>query len=257
MSNPNYYAIIPANVRYNKDLSYLEKFLYCECTALSNVQGYCNASNEYFAKLYDKDRATISRAISTLQELGFIHIEYERSGARVTKRKIYPLDIKSTNDVIVNCTEIANDKNVTREQEKLLLTIDKIVKENNVNYNYILNNIIKMFSSSKEKSIISSFGFTTNCINAIEEWLQFKKEKNQTYKSKGLETLCQKLYKMQKENGEQYLINAINHSMANNYAGVFAESKFKSNSNNKKPEQRQYTKEQLNNVYDDVSKIIV
>jgi hypothetical protein len=255
MSNPNYYAIIPANVRYNKDLSYLEKFLYCECTALSNVQGYCNAGNEYFAKLYDKDKATISRAISKLQELGFIYIEYERSGARVTKRKIYPLDIKTTNDKIVNGTETTNDKNITREQEKLILTIDKIVKENNVNYNYILNNIIKMFSSNKEKSIIYSFEFTPNCIKAIEDWLQFKKEKNQTYKDKGLETLCKKLYQMQKDSGEQYLINAINHSMANNYAGVYPESKSKPKDNGKQAAKREYTKEEYNNLYDDIDEI--
>ena len=184
MSNPNYYAIIPATVRYNKDLSSLEKFLYCEFTALSNVQGYCNAGNEYFAKLYEKDKATISRAISKLQEFGFIHIEYERSGVRVTKRKIYPLDKKSANDKIINRAEITNDKNITREQEKLLLAIDKIVKENNVNYNYILNNVIKMFLSNDEKSIIDSFEFTVNSKKSIDEWIQFKREKNQTYKEK-------------------------------------------------------------------------
>ena len=252
MSNPNYYAIIPANVRYNKDLSYLEKFLYCECTALSNVQGYCNAGNEYFAKLYDKDKATISRAISKLQELGFIHIEYERSGARVTKRKIYPLDIKTTNDKIINRTEIPNDKNITREQEKLLLAIDKIVKENNVNYNYILNNVIKMFLSNKEKTIILSFDFTNNCVKAIEDWLLFKKEKNQTYKDKGLEILCKKLYKMQSENGEKYLIDAINHSMASNYSGIYP---YKNNQKQKEFSQRQYGSEEMNELFDNLDEI--
>lgn len=255
MSNPNYYAIIPANVRYNKELSYLEKFLYSEFTALSNVQGYCNAGNEYFSKLYDKDKATISRAISKLQELNFIHIEYERVGAKVTKRKIYPLDIKTTNDKIVNGTEITNDKNINREQEKLLLAIDKIVKENNVNYNYILNNIIKMFSSEKEKSIIISFDFTENSIKAIENWLQFKKEKNQKYKDKGLETLCKSLYQMQKDKGEQFLIDAINHSMASNYAGIYPK---KQQYNTTKPNQatkREYTKDEFDSLYDDLNSV--
>lgn len=252
MNNPNYYAVIPSSVRYNKDLSYLEKFLYCECTALSNVQGFCNASNDYFAKLYEKDRATISRAISKLQEFGFIYIEYEKTGAKVTKRKIYPLDIKSTNDKIVNRTEITNDKNVTREQEKLLFTIDKIVKENNVNYSIILNTVIKAFASGKEKSIISNFDFTDNSKKAIEDWIQFKKEKNQTYKDKGLETLCKRLYQMQKENGEQYLINAINHSMANNYAGVYPESKVKPKDNSKQANKREYSQSDLNSMFDDI-----
>lgn len=256
MNNPNYYAIIPANVRYNKELSYLEKFLYCECTALSNVQGYCNAGNEYFAKLYDKDKATISRAISKLQELNFIHIEYERSGARITKRKIYPLDIKTANDKIVNGTETTNDKNITREQEKLLLAIDKIVKENNVNYNYIINNVIKMFATEKEKSIISSFNFSEKVVNSILDWLLYKKEKNQLYKEKGLTALCNKLEQMIKDNNEDYLINAIDYSMSQNYSGIFAENK----NLNEKPTAKKsdkYTKEQFDTFFTDLDSVII
>ena len=41
----NYYAVIPAPVRYNKKLKYPERLLYGEITALSNRYGYCFASN--------------------------------------------------------------------------------------------------------------------------------------------------------------------------------------------------------------------
>ena len=98
----NYYAIIPASVRYNKELTLLERFLYAELTALSNVDGYCIASNDYFAKLYDKDKATISRAFAKLQEFNLIFIDYDRVGCKVTKRKIYLAETKNTNDKIVN-----------------------------------------------------------------------------------------------------------------------------------------------------------
>ena len=37
----NYYAVIPAPVRYNKKLKYPERLLYGEITALSNRYGYC------------------------------------------------------------------------------------------------------------------------------------------------------------------------------------------------------------------------
>ena len=53
MDNPSYYAILPANVRYDKNLKPMEKILYAEITALSNKNGYCSASNSYFAKLYE------------------------------------------------------------------------------------------------------------------------------------------------------------------------------------------------------------
>ena len=261
MSQPNYYGIIPANVRYHKDLTSLEKFLYCEFTALSNVNGYSNARNEYFAKLYNKDKATISRAISHLEELEFIKIEYDRQGARVVKRRIYPLDIKNTNDKIVNGTETTNDKNVTREQEKLLLTIDKIVKENNSSYEDIIKLIIVSFKKErKEKKdfdiqlqLLAEFGFDKIVASAIESWLIYKKEKQQVYKESGFKTLLNKFKKWQEEFGNDYIIDAIESSMSNNYTGVFPQNK----TNNKKlPQQnfehRHYKKEDFENVLDDL-----
>ena len=70
--NPNYYSIITADVRYSKDLSFFEKVLYSDITALSNKNGYCNASNKYFAKIFGKSVSTITRAISNLVEHGFL-----------------------------------------------------------------------------------------------------------------------------------------------------------------------------------------
>ncbi len=56
--DPNYWAILPANVRYDKELAANEKILYAEITALSNKYGFCFAKNKYFAELYGvKERA--------------------------------------------------------------------------------------------------------------------------------------------------------------------------------------------------------
>ena len=55
----NYYAIIPADVRYNKNLTPNAKLLYGELTALSNKEGYCWASNSYFAELYKVSNASV------------------------------------------------------------------------------------------------------------------------------------------------------------------------------------------------------
>ena len=57
---PNYYAIIPAEVRYDKQLKPNEKLLYGEITSLATKTGECWASNNYFADLYEVEPETIT-----------------------------------------------------------------------------------------------------------------------------------------------------------------------------------------------------
>lgn len=79
---PNYYSIIPASVRYDKNLSSLEKLLYSEVTALAGREGFCWASNKYFAKLYDKNDKYISERINKLAKLGHVKIEVLNNNER-------------------------------------------------------------------------------------------------------------------------------------------------------------------------------
>lgn len=75
----SYYAIIPANIRYDTSVTPNAKLLYGEITALCNERGYCWASNEYFANLYGVSKVSISKWISQLVESGYINsiIEYK------------------------------------------------------------------------------------------------------------------------------------------------------------------------------------
>ncbi|MDM1345720.1 helix-turn-helix domain-containing protein [Myroides marinus] len=83
---PGYYAIIPASVRYDKELQPNAKLLYGEITALAQREGFCWAGNDYFAELYDVSTETISRWISALKKAGYIEVElYKKEG---NKRKI-------------------------------------------------------------------------------------------------------------------------------------------------------------------------
>lgn len=84
---PSYYAIIPAEVRYS-DLKPNAKLLYGEITALSSKEGYCFATNNYFAKLYNVTKNTVSLWVSQLHKAGFISVELIKKGEQITERRI-------------------------------------------------------------------------------------------------------------------------------------------------------------------------
>jgi len=84
----NYYAIIPASVRYDDRLTPNAKLLYGEITALTNDKGYCWASNTYFSELYKVSNTSISKWISQLNKYNYIKIQFLLDDNRVQKRKI-------------------------------------------------------------------------------------------------------------------------------------------------------------------------
>lgn len=96
---PNYYSIIPANVRYDKELKPMEIIMYGEITALANKYGYAYASNSYFADLYQVHKKTVSNWINHLKEKGYIQTVVTRNeDMSVKDRKIYitpPYEMKN------------------------------------------------------------------------------------------------------------------------------------------------------------------
>lgn len=84
----NYYAIIPANVRYDKSLKPNAKLLFGEISALCDEKGYCWASNKYFADLYETTPQTVSAWVSSLENGGYItrEIEYKPGTKQIIKR---------------------------------------------------------------------------------------------------------------------------------------------------------------------------
>mgnify|MGYP001216075081 FL=1 len=73
MTRKSYYAVIPADVRYDEDLPANAKLLYGEITVLCNERGYCWASNSYFAKLYKVSVRTVQTWINALEKKGYIN----------------------------------------------------------------------------------------------------------------------------------------------------------------------------------------
>lgn len=137
-SNPNFYAIIPADVRYDKDLPPNAKLLYGEISALTSKEGFCWASNEYFSKLYDVDKNTISRWVSALKEKGYIRVEITDRVDRkiyIANSTIYKKDSKDIQKDIGGSTkktseDIQKDQRISTE---IKTKNNTIIKEEIIN----------------------------------------------------------------------------------------------------------------------------
>ena len=116
MEKPNYYAVIPAQVRYSKKLTPNAKLLYAEITALCNMNGKCTASTEYFCKLYEVSRVSIQKWLKILEDNK--HIKrvniYKQGSKEILTRVITLVNIPSKEKLRDNInTKVYNNNNTT------------------------------------------------------------------------------------------------------------------------------------------------
>lgn len=84
----SYWAQLPSEVRYSEELSSTAKLLYAELSALIGEDGYCWATNTYFAGVLGVSERTISRMISQMEASGFIRCEMATTD-NGSERRIY------------------------------------------------------------------------------------------------------------------------------------------------------------------------
>lgn len=131
MSDPAYYAVIPATVRYDADLPASAKLLYGEIAALANRNGYCWTQNAYFTELYGVSDRSVSRWIETLIKKGYISREVIRNAKQeVTERRLYVNDLPRG-----FAGADPPEKNVTTSRQKPSDPPDKNGGENNTREN--------------------------------------------------------------------------------------------------------------------------
>lgn len=185
---PSYYSIITANVRYDNRLTDSEKLLFAEITSLSNKYGYCTASNNYFAKLYQVVKETISRRISKLQSLGYLKVELVKQGNEVKQRKIYPMTQSS----------IPIDAEINTP-------IDAKVKENNTRFNNTRIN-------RDRDDVTNSFKYVSNNLEMIQSPLKAQQleEAIKDFKDNKLEIVTVATdYCRENSKGVNYLIKVL------------------------------------------------
>lgn len=159
----SYYAVIPADVRYDKKLTPNAKLLYGEITALCNEKGFCWASNNYFAKLYNVKPQAISRWIKSLEECKYIEIEYIYKGKEITQRKV---SINSDTYQQIN-------KGVSIESEEGINKSVTGYQQNDKENNTINNTINNKVNTEKQKTK----KFVKPTIQEIKEYAEYLKYK--------------------------------------------------------------------------------
>lgn len=102
-------------------------------SSLTAKEGFCYASNEYFAKLFKTTEQTISKKIKKLEQKNYITISYKKRGCEVISRKI-------------RLTKMLIDDYRKRES-----TINENVKENNTSINNTSINKEKIYKKEKFK----------------------------------------------------------------------------------------------------------
>lgn len=144
-SKKSYYAVIPATVRYDESLPPNAKLLYSEITALCNAEGYCWASNKYFAELYGVSQRCIQQWLKKLTDRGYIKVEmfYKKGSKEVEKRYITILSTPREE----NFTTYG--KNLHPPDEKIFATPrEENFADNNTSFNTTLNNTNEYASKS-------------------------------------------------------------------------------------------------------------
>lgn len=187
-NKPNYYGIIPSNVRYDKRLTPNAKLLYAEITALCNDKGYCWANNKYFADLYEVSTTSISKWISSLIEFGYLTstLNYKEGTKEILNRYLrlvtYPIE------------------------EKLNTPIEEKLKDNNTINNNTINNKYNINFDKLLSFLNSKTGRNFKIINEATKKKYYARLKEGYTKDDILKAITNAIQSdYHKENGFKYL----------------------------------------------------
>ena len=227
--NKSYYAIIPANIRYDKRLTANAKLLYGEITALCNEKGYCWARNSYFSELYGVSKTSISNWISQLTEYGYIFSEIKyREGSKEIEHRYLKLVDNPINESLIPIKE--NLKGSERKvddplEENLDTPIEENLKDNNTSINNTFNNTNNNKKESKKEnkvtfdSLIDSYTKNEELRMELREHLKTRKAKKAAMTNRSIELSLKKLDKISSSDEEK--IQIVQNSIMNGWIAFF------------------------------------
>ena len=278
--NRSYYAVIPANVRYDKNIPANAKLLYGEITALANDKGYCWASNSYFAELYEVSKETISRWISKLEKSGYVNVQiiFKENTKEIIERRIYingipqivnektyvQTDDKSNTPIDENINTYGQN-NQDDIDENINTPIDENVKDNNTVFNNTINNKKEKNKTSVDTktdfdNLIDEYTKNDKLKDTIYEFIKMRKTVKKTLTTKALELLLNRLNHI--ANDDISKIKVLEQSIEHCWLTVYECKEIKGNTKDNKTDEnrkqtvnlnttwkpKEYTQEELNEM---------
>lgn len=230
-----YYAIIPANVRYDKDLVPNAKLLYGEITALCNEKGHCWASNQYFAELYNVSDRTIKNWISQLADKGYIQrsVKYREGTKEIEQRKLF-IGRENNFTTSGNYVPDPRENNFTTPSEKNFL-------DNNTSINNTFNNtdIYKEKNNKKESvnSAIAEYTESKDLQDALHDFVDMRTKARKPLTVRAMKLSLNELDKLAVDDVTKIAI--VNQSIMHNWLTFY---KLQNNNNGG---QRQLTRKEM------------
>jgi len=102
----NWAIVIPAKYVLSKDISSTQKLLIGIVSGLSNVHGYCYASNDYLSNCLDISKMTASILINDLAKKKYIEISFRyKKGSKEIECRIIKLILDLSNNINIPILE--------------------------------------------------------------------------------------------------------------------------------------------------------
>ena len=81
-------VILPTSILGDNNITPLERLLLISILSLCKQKGYCWATNEYFAELFNVRKQTISKSISSLSKNNYVKLKFDNGEKNNSKRII-------------------------------------------------------------------------------------------------------------------------------------------------------------------------
>ena len=166
-----------------------------------------------YPKLAEETELTVNQvrtSLSKLKSTGEITVKSQSKFSVITvKNYCLYQDISQANHSQITDKPQTNHSQITTIEESKKVRREEIKKR-----------VSKDTPKETPEDIISQYDFSEAMVIKIEEWLKYKSERRETYKSTGLTALLNRVSQKSGEYGENPVMALMDESMANGWRGI-------------------------------------